>query len=60
MDIADVDRSTNTEDVGEAVRGFFYPGSKLEPKVSLTKRSFRGNKKAYVLVEDTWARNYSR
>ena len=55
VEIADIDPSNNAENVEEAVRGFFDHGSKLELKVSLTKRLFRGNRKAYVLLQETWA-----
>ena len=50
----DIDPSTDAEDVEEAVRGFFDHGSELELKVSLTKRPFRGNRKACVILGETW------
>ena len=55
MEITDIDPSNDAEDVEKAVRGFFDHGSELELKVSLTKKHFRGNRKAYVRLEGTWA-----
>ena len=43
--------SIEDEDVEAAVRGFFDHGTELELKVSLTKRPYRGNRKAYVLLD---------
>ena len=37
------------------MRGFVDHASVLELKVSLTKRPYRGNRKAYVLLEETRA-----
>ena len=55
VEIADIDPSTDAEDVEEAVISLFDHGSKLELEVSLTKRPFRSNGKAYVFLEETWA-----
>ena len=55
VEIVDIDPSTEAEDVGKAVRGFFDHGSKLELRVSLIKRAFRGNRKAYVFLEEARA-----
>ena len=49
--IVDLEPSIEAEDVEGAVRGFFDNGLELELKVSLTKRAYRGNRKAYVLLE---------
>ena len=46
MEIADIDPSTETEDIEESVRGFFDHGSELELKMCLNKRPFRGKRKA--------------
>ena len=54
MEITDIDPSIASENVKEAVRGFFDHKSELELKVSITKRPFRDNKKAYVNLEETW------
>ena len=51
-EIADLEPSNEAEDVEEAVRGFFEHGSELILMVSLTKRAYRGNRKAYVLLEE--------
>ena len=55
VEIADIEPSIEAEDVEDAVRGFFDHASELELKVSLTKRSYRGNRKAYVLLEEARA-----
>ena len=55
VEFPDIYPSTDAEDVEEAVSGFFDHVLKLELEVSLTKRPFRGNRKAYVLLEETWA-----
>ena len=60
VEIAYIDSSTDAEDVKEAVRDFFNHGLELELRVSLIKRLFRGNRKVFVPLEETWARNYSR
>ena len=55
VEIADTEPSIEAEDVENAVRGFFDHASELKLKVSLTKRPYRGNRKAYVLLEEAWA-----
>ena len=55
VEIADIEPSIEAEDVENAVRGFFDHASELELKVSLTKRPYRGNRKAYVFLEKAWA-----
>ena len=55
VEIADVEPSIEAEDVENVVRGFFDHASELELKVSLTKRPYRGNRKAYVLLEEARA-----
>ena len=50
-----MDPSVEAKDAEDAVRGFFDHGSELELKVSLTKRPFRGNRKAYVRMKWAWA-----
>ena len=51
----DMEPSIEAEDIEDAVRGFFDHGSELELTVSLTKRPYRGNRKAYVLLEEVRA-----
>ena len=51
VEISDLYPSIEAGDVEEAVRGFFEQGSEMEFRVSLTKTPYRGNKKAYVLLE---------
>ena len=43
------------EDIEEAVRGFFDYGSVPGLKVPLTKKPFKGNKKAHVWLEEARA-----
>ena len=52
VEIADIEPSIEADDVENAVRGFFDHGLELELKVSLTKRPYQGNRKAYVLLEE--------
>ena len=47
----DIETDIEVEDVEAAVKGFFGHGPQLELSVSLTKSSYRENKKAYVLLE---------
>ena len=47
--------SLKAGDVEEAVRGSFEQDSEMEFRVSLTKTPYRGNKKAYVLLEEARA-----
>ena len=55
VEIAEIEPSIETEDVENAVRGFFDHASELELKVSHTKRPYRGNRKVYVLLEEARA-----
>ena len=55
VEIADIEPSIEAEDVENVVRGFFDHGSELDLKVSLTKRPYRENWKAYVLLEEVRA-----
>ena len=57
MDVAvtDIEPSIEAEDAEDAVRGFFDHATKLELKVSLTKRPYRGKRKAYMLLEKAQA-----
>ena len=55
VEIADIEPSIEAEDVEDALRGFFDHASELELKVSLTKRTYRRNRKAYVLLEEARA-----
>ena len=55
VEIVDIEPSIEAEDVENAVRGFFYHASELELKVSLTKRPYRGDRKAYLLLEEVRA-----
>ena len=55
VEISDLDPSIETGDVEVAVRGFFEQDSEMEFEVSQMKTSYRGNKKAYVLLEEVRA-----
>ena len=50
--IAELEPTIGAGDVEEAVRGFFEQESEIELTVSLTKRPYRGNSKAFVLLEE--------
>ena len=52
VEIVDIEPSIEADDVENAVRGFFDHASELEFEVSFTKRPYRGNRKAYVLLEE--------
>ena len=52
VEIADLEPTIEAEDVEDAVRSFFDQEPKLELRVSLSKRPYRGNWKAYVLLEE--------
>ena len=52
VEIADLHPNIEAGDVEKAVRGFFEQGSEMEFRVSLTKTPCRGNKKAYMLLEE--------
>ena len=53
VEIANIEPSTEAKDVEGTVSGFVDHGSEVKLKVPLTKRPFRGNSKAYVLLEET-------
>ena len=55
VEIAGLDPSIEAGDVKEAVRGFFEQDSEMEFRVSLTKTPYKGNKKAYLLLEEARA-----
>ena len=55
VEIADLEPTIGARDVGEAVRGFFEQESEIELTVSLSKRPYRGNRKAFVLLEEAKA-----
>ena len=55
VEIADLDPSIEAGYVEEAVRGFFEQDLDMEFRVSLTMIPYRGNKKAYVLLEEARA-----
>ena len=52
VEIADLEPTIQAEDVEDAVRGCFDQGPELELRVSLSKTPYRGNRKAYVLLEE--------
>ena len=52
VEIADLKLTTEAENVDDAVRSFFDQKPELELKVSLSETPFRGNPKAYVLLEE--------
>ena len=52
--------SIEAEEVEDAVRGFFQNGPELDLQVSLTKRPYRGTRKAYALLEEQGPWSYSR
>ena len=52
VEITDLEPTIGTGDVEEAVRGFFEQEPEIELTVSLTKRPYRGNRKAFVLLEE--------
>ena len=54
-EILDIKLSIEVEDVEESVKSFFGHGSAMDLTVSLTKRSFRITRRAYVLLEEAWA-----
>ena len=55
IEIADLEPTIEVEDVEDAVRSFFDQEPEMEFRVSLTKTTYRGNKKAYVLLEEARA-----
>ena len=52
VEITDLDPSIEAGDVNDVVRGFFEQEWEMEFRVSLTKTPYRGNNKAYVLLEE--------
>ena len=55
VEITDLEPTIEVEDVEDAVRSLFDKKPELELRVSLSKTPYRGNLKAYVLLEETWA-----
>ena len=53
VEITDLHPSIEGEEVEEAVREFCQQGPEMELRVSLTKRPYRGIRKAYVLLKET-------
>ena len=53
--IADLDPTTKAEDIEDKVRSFFHKEPEMEITVSLSKTPYRGNQKAYVLLEEARA-----
>ena len=53
--IADLEPSIEAEDVKEAVRGFFEQEPEMEFRVSLTKTPYKGNRKAFIPLEEARA-----
>ena len=52
---ADLEPTIGAEDVEDDVRSYFDQGPELELRVSLSKTPCRGNRKAYVLLEEARA-----
>ena len=57
IEIADLEPTIEVEDVEGAVIIFFDHDPELELRVSLSKTPYRGNRKAYVLLEEARALN---
>ena len=55
VEIANLEPTTEAEDVEDAVRSFFDKEPELELRVPLSKTSYKGNRKAYVLLEEARA-----
>ena len=55
VEIADLEPTIGAEDVEDAFRNYFGQETELELRVSLSKTPFRGNRKAYVLLEEARA-----
>ena len=55
VEIDDLEPIIVAEDVGEAVRSFFEQRPEMEFRISLTKTPYRGNRKAFVLLEEASA-----
>ena len=52
VEIADLEHTIEAKDVEDAVRSLFDEEPELELRVSLSKTPYRGNRKAYVLLEE--------
>ena len=55
VEIADLEPTIIAGDVAEAVRGFFEQETEIELTFSLAKRPYRGNRKAFDLLEEAKA-----
>ena len=55
VEIADLEPTIEAEDVEDAVKSLFDEEPRLELRVSLSKTPYRGNLKAYVLLEEARA-----
>ena len=53
VEITDLEPTIEAKDVDDAVRSLFDEEPELELWVSLSKTPYRGNRKAYVLLEET-------
>ena len=54
-EILDIELTEESEEVTEAVRNCLQEETSSEVKVFMTKRPFRGTRKAYLLLEETRA-----
>ena len=55
VEIADPEPTIGAEDVEDAVRSYFDQGLELELRVSISQTPYRGNRKAYVVLEEAKA-----
>ena len=55
VEIVDLEPTIEVKDVEDAVRSLFDKEPELELRVSLSKTPYRGNRKAYVLLEEARA-----
>ena len=55
VEIADLEPTIEAGDVEDAFRNYFDQGSELELRVFLSKIPYRGNRKAYALLEQARA-----
>ena len=55
VEIMDFDPTAEVMEVEEAVRSCLHEESTSEVKVSMTKRLFRGTRKAFIKLEETRA-----
>ena len=55
VEIADLEPTIEAEDVEDAVKSFFDQEPKLDLRVSLSKTHYGGNRKTYLLLEESRA-----